>query len=97
MADFKGTPGPWEAKNTGRHWNNEEIDNWIITYGKDDEQIVDHCYEEADARLIAAATDLLAACEDALATGEREMQHILDNGRLRDVLRAAIAKAKGGV
>ncbi len=38
---------------------------------------------------------LLAACEDALATGEHDMQHILDNGRLRDVLRAAIAKARG--
>lgn len=38
---------------------------------------------------------LLAACEDALATGERDIQHCLDNGRLRDVLRAAISKAKG--
>ena len=46
-----------------------------------------HCWNMHDA--------LLAACEDALATGERDMQHILDNGRLRDVLRAAIAKARG--
>jgi hypothetical protein len=89
----KHTPGPWEAKNVGPHWNNKEIDNWIITYGKDDEQVVDHVYEEADARLIAAAPELLQACKDALATGEHDMQHILDNGRLRDVLGAAIAKA----
>lgn len=39
--------------------------------------------------------ELLAACKDALATGERDLQHILDNGRLRDVLLAAIAKAEG--
>ena len=39
--------------------------------------------------------ELLAACKDALATGERDMQHFLDNGRLRDVLLAAIAKAEG--
>lgn len=48
-----------------------------------------------DALLIAAAPDLLAACEDALTTGESEMQHILYNGRLRRVLRAAVKKAKG--
>jgi len=59
----KHTPGPWEAKNAGKHWNNQDIDNWIVTYGARDEQIVDHVYEEADARLVAAAPDLLeAAC-----------------------------------
>lgn len=47
----------------------------------------------ANRNLITAAPDLLAACQDALATGERDMQHILDNGRLRDVLRSAIASA----
>ena len=50
---------------------------------------------QANARLIAAAPELLAACKDALATGGQDMQHILDNGRLRDVLRAAIALAEG--
>jgi len=39
--------------------------------------------------------ELLAACQDALATNEKDMQPILDNGRLRDVLKAAIAKATG--
>lgn len=40
--------------------------------------------------------ELVEALEDALATGEHDMQHVLDNGRLRDVLRAALAKWKGG-
>lgn len=39
--------------------------------------------------------ELLAACKDALETNNREMQHILDNGRLRDVLQQTIAKATG--
>lgn len=56
------TPGPWAAENKGTHWN-ADIDNWIITYGSDGEQIVDHVYEAADARLIAAAPDLLAAAQ----------------------------------
>ena len=42
-----------------------------------------------------AKKEMLEALEDALATCEHDMQHILDNGRLRSVLRAAISKAKG--
>jgi len=94
MSEAKHTPGPWEAKNTGRHWNNEEIDNWIITYGKDDEQIVDHCYEEADARLIAAAPDLLAACESFVGAYPMGINKDLDEAYR--AARAAIHKVKGG-
>ena len=39
--------------------------------------------------------ELLAACNDALETNNRDMQHILDNGRLRAVLQEAIANATG--
>ena len=92
MSESKFTPGPWEAKNTGRHWNNNEIDNWIITYGNDDEQIVDHCYEEADARLIAAAPDLLAELESLVDKVESAGWHKSET----DAARAAIEKAKGG-
>lgn len=66
----KHTPGPWNAVNTGKHWNNPSIDNWVITFNEDGEQIVDHVYEEADARLIAAAPDLLDALRDALCALE---------------------------
>ena len=52
-------------------------------------------YSAKDATLASAAPEMLEALEDALATCEHDMQHILDNGRLRSVLRAAIAKAKG--
>lgn len=57
----KHTPGPWTAINTGSHWNNPNIENWIVTFNADGEQIVDHVYEAADAHLISAAPDLLEA------------------------------------
>lgn len=50
---------------------------------------------EASQTLASAAPDLLEALEDALATCEQDMQHILDNGRLQGVMRAALAKARG--
>ncbi len=99
------TPGPWMAVNKGRHWNNESIDNWIITYGNVEEQIVDHCYEEADAKLIAAAPDLLAACRaaesilDSLMIDEDTRKAGLWQGpgpaRVVATLLAAIGKATG--
>lgn len=52
-------------------------------------------FSAKDARLASAAPEMLEALEDALATCEQDMQHILDNGRLQGVMRAALAKAKG--
>jgi hypothetical protein len=58
-------------------------------------EIVDHERDDAAgiAALVAAAPDLLAACEDALLAMDA-----IDVGtsRTSDMLRAAIAKAKGG-
>lgn len=53
---------------------------------------------EANARLIAAAPELLEACEDALAATVNESTY--PDGpciakEIRDLMRAAIAKAKG--
>lgn len=95
MSEFKGTPGPWE-------WNGK----WRVCAGVNTPHISVVCdtatrnsdrneRNNANACLIAAAPDLLAACEDALTTYEADMQHILDNGRLCNALRAVIAKAKG--
>lgn len=58
-------------------------------------------FAEADARLIASAPDLLAACEAALLlmpTGEYtpNQEAKQESLRVRSMLRAAIAKAKGG-
>lgn len=57
--EFKHTPGPWHVRNNGPHWNNPSVTNYNIAWSEDGELVAEHVYEEADARLIAAAPDLL--------------------------------------
>lgn len=101
MAEF--TPGPWKIFDG---WGSSKFAPVVVDCIPDaDGKFVGNCIchvattnedAEANANLIAAAPDMYEALEDALRTCEQDMQHILDNGRLRDVLRAALAKAKGG-
>jgi len=51
----------WKAVNCGNHWNNKVITNWQIQWSDDGECISDHVYEEADAKLIAAAPEMFEA------------------------------------
>lgn len=62
MIEFKGTPGPWSYRKTGEHWNNPRLINIEINFGNDGECIADTVYNEEDAKLIAAAPELLGAC-----------------------------------
>ena len=72
------TPGPWSFRGCEG--------GWAIDFNEDQEQVVDFVYEEADARLIAAAPDLLEALECLLKA---------DHDDVRAMARAAIAKARG--
>ncbi len=87
------TPGPWEAKPSccGPHWG------WHVN-GPPEGEYRDGIFEfEADAKLVAAAPDLLAACQAA----ERRYSRAwvggtpVDTSSRRELeqLRAAIAKA----
>lgn len=83
----KHTPGPWRFNPVGEvrgaDWNVVICD----TYGNGDDDVAD-----ADARLIAAAPDLLAACEMALL----DMRYYATvHGESITAIEAAIAKAKG--
>lgn len=73
------TPGPWTV---------DELE-WVIL-GSAGQHVCKLYYPntEANARLIATAPDLLAACELALP-------HLV-NEESADAVRAAIAKATGG-
>ena len=64
MKEFKGTPGPWVVNEIGQHWNNKELAHLEITYGEDGECICDTVYQREDAKLIAAAPELLEALRD---------------------------------
>ncbi len=86
------TPGPWSFRGCDG--------GWAIDFNEDQEQVVDYVYEEADARLIAAAPKLLEALEDiANDYAERfDMDSQSTNPGMKVVVenaRAAIAKAKG--
>ena len=73
------TPGPWSFRGCEG--------GLAIDFNEDQEQVVDYAYEEADARLIAAAPELLAAAMKVNALSIQTDAH--------KELRAAIAKARG--
>ena len=88
---IKHTPGPWEVEGIGQVIVPARPPAWRTladVYGEhgDEEQA------DADAHLIAAAPDLLAACEMALLDVR---YYATVHGESITVLEAAIAKAKG--
>lgn len=104
------TPGPWAANGcrTNRSRGHDVImvgsvthpGNWIaeawepLPVGNDDDRIA---IQHANARLIASAPDLLAACQRVLraiewgTTADR-----MDSAEQAELLRAAIARATNG-
>jgi hypothetical protein len=106
------TPGPWTLlihvegdpvlnvirDGTEKYRGSITSAKWIAELDAD--SLDGECGEnEANARLIAAAPDLLAACEAVLSN----LDHLSDvwgqegvTRTVQDRLRAAIAKAKGG-
>lgn len=106
MSETKHTPGPWrygapwDKPNGGRTIFGRHVDEYIadVYAGHHADDSVDGPRGEANARLIAAAPDLLAALE-AYVAGDFEAQGSTlaaqrHNAR-RDAARAAIAKARG--
>ena len=64
MKSFKGTKGDWKIV----HFNSSLTGGKSIEiqHGEDGECITDHVYEIEDAKLIAAALDLLEALQNVL-------------------------------
>ncbi|NUU68164.1 hypothetical protein HQN64_18940 [Enterobacteriaceae bacterium BIT-l23] len=98
--EFKGTPGPWSYRKSGPHWNNSLLTNIEINFGSEGECIADTVYEEADARLISAAPELLEALQLIVAEHSGMNKSCGHNGYEctcgYDKARAAISKALGG-
>lgn len=96
MSAPKHTPGPWVARKTGgAGWPEQR--GFAIDFNEAQEQVVDFVYEEADAYLIAAAPDLLAALRRVLPQYEALLQDCgLASRDTTEQARAAIAKATGG-
>jgi len=93
----KHTPGPWEIS----RWKDARLANGFETVISDSRGhgLVTFCQKgknkkvEANARLIAAAPDLLAALENALAESVGQPSRRISREGLDDI-RAAIAQAR---
>lgn len=79
------TPGPWQVHDNG-------IGGYAVLNARADMRVANADFGQVadsdNARLIAAAPDLLAACEAALLRDD------VADCELGDMLRAAIAKAR---
>ena len=108
MNNAKHTPGPWVVvfdADGGDHEVQCADAPIALVLGVDNFPCVDredfeHCgyidrVQRADARLIVAAPDLLAACEEVLAS-LGDYREIGNYDWEIAILRAAIAKALGG-
>lgn len=100
MSESKHTPGPWKAYGfmiTGGDFRQVADCNMPVgTPGREEDATVDE--DQANARLIAAAPDLLAACEMLISDPSEEWSQTEFDRRIgaaRDLARAAVAKAKG--
>ena len=97
------TPGPWELDCSG-------LGAWIMAGGPDGLHVAtipiarDGDWSDANARLIAAAPDMLAALKHILAADEAAMKELAkmgsdqfdtSHGSSIGLARAAIAKAEG--
>lgn len=92
------TPGPWTATRVptsiGHAWQFDPPGGCIyVDDGGAEER--DAKTAEADARLIAAAPDLLDALENLYALVRGECPSVLEDDHHDDMVRAAIAKARG--
>ena len=84
----KSTPGPWEASSPGMDYIVTASDGRKFIVG----DAVYHPENEANARLIAAAPDLLRACK--MVADMAVSWQPLTPGDIAEV-KAAIAKAEG--
>ena len=92
------TPGPWTARHTPSRCSGV-ADLWCIDWSKDQEEVAEIVHGEADARLIAAAPDLLEALEELRSAAidldqeDGESVKLCENAIYK--ARHAIAKARG--
>tara|TARA_R110000772_G_scaffold258707_2_gene376038 strand:- start:492 stop:797 length:306 start_codon:yes stop_codon:yes gene_type:complete len=97
MRDTKHTPGPWVAKKLGEYLAAMNPNLWgEVQYGNIGEVVCENVYEEADARLIAAAPDMLEAlikCHDSILAMQRPDHAAHEDVRIK--AKAAIAAATG--
>lgn len=102
MSDAQHTPGKWgydgEDTAASQDWDGDGYEIFVRDGNGEIIESIASTTEEADARLIAAAPDLLEALEtvERQASQSGEASPRITSNALRDV-RAAIQKARGHV
>jgi hypothetical protein len=89
MENTKHTPGPWTAGVTDSIWN----DKGVLIAECGNSMTLGDSEVFSNARLIAAAPELLEACEDALLAMDSPRAY--DSAVVASTLKAAVRKAKG--
>jgi len=88
------TPGPWINDASHPEWERNVIwaNDVVVAHVVDDQ----HGNADANARLIAAAPELLSELKRMLSLWEEAIGYEKDYMDMGDPARAAIAKAEGG-
>lgn len=95
------TPGPWEIEPVYVNEESYVVAHYYIHGGPDHVEVADLIKNEADAKLIEAAPDLLAAARKVLAGLNLRLDHAAQTGAPSPIffgigdLHDAIAKAEG--
>lgn len=93
MKETKHTPGPWKVN--GHPGNNAGTDWRQVTDCKENPVFIAECHKN-NARLIAAAPEMLEALERLLVAPDLNWDHMEQESiDAMEQARAAIAKAKG--
>lgn len=106
MTEAKHTPGPWHWVDRGHYYRLETLDGYeIADDGSSCGEYGGWMYspDEPNARLIAAAPELLEALQEAIDCGMVPSSSCSDGGaskysrqvQVADMIRAAVAKATG--
>jgi hypothetical protein len=85
---FKGTKGDWKAVSleaTGFHTKRNEIQ-----FGNDGECIAEFVHNTHDAKLIAAAPDLLEALQNLIKQVEEDYVMMKDINKAREAINKAL-------
>jgi len=98
------TKGPWEWDGNVCDYDKDNEAPWLVTERKNNTSYVVlsgeiECDSEANARLIAAAPELLEALEEANDMADKLLRGVPVRNADEVILRVskAIAKAKGGI
>jgi hypothetical protein len=93
----KHTPGPWETDDHETHWSIMAGDQHVADVRAFNSPVTTFAEGDANARLITAAPNLLAACERALAWLEPFQDEEVCPERLAlvECLQTAILKTEG--